>query len=183
LAAVHGVATVVDLDSVTTSLLEAVAKQFDVAFDLDLPPLRDLRSARYQCLAHVVDDNLKAGGTVIAIAPFSAEAADAARWRDWCRSLGAEKIDLCWLDVEPAEALRRVAQRQAARDQLKTVDGAGGDRTIDRAPVDRTALDLVIDVSNRSAGEVAAELAVHLGWKPLTEHQPTAAHSPDDTSP
>ena len=85
----------VDLDSVTTPLVEAFAAALGVVADLDAPQFRALRDARYACLAEVVADNLRAGRGVVAVAPFTTEAADAVAWRALGRTWGAARVVLC----------------------------------------------------------------------------------------
>ena len=104
LVAAGGGLCLVDLDSVTTPLVEAFAASLGTVADLDAPRFAALRDARYTCLGEVVADNLRAGRDVVAVAPFTSEAADAVAWRARGRAWGAARVVLCWLDVDPAEA-------------------------------------------------------------------------------
>jgi predicted kinase len=157
LVAAAGGLCVVDLDSVTTPLVEAFAASLGTVADLDAPRFAALRAARYACLGEVVADNLRAGRGVVAVAPFSSEAADAAAWRDQALTWGAARAVLVWLDVEPAEAAARAAARGLPRDVAKAArEGtAGGDGTASRV-VDRVGVDLVLDRSARPQDAAAA---------------------------
>ncbi|NHA69116.1 AAA family ATPase [Phycicoccus flavus] len=131
-------AALVDLDAVTTPLVEAVAGLLGVPPALGRPPLSDLRTARYACLAEVARDALAGGVDVVAVAPFTSEAADAGRWRRWASGLGASAVVLCWLDLPADAAATRASTRGLARDVVPgPAPGA--------ARVDRDGLDLVVD--------------------------------------
>ena len=116
LVAADGGLCLVDLDSVTTPLVEAFAASLDTVADLDSPRFAALRDARYRCLGEVAADNLRAGRAVVAVAPFTSEAADAVAWRVLGRTWGAARVVLCWLDLDPAEAAARAAARGLPRD-------------------------------------------------------------------
>ncbi len=149
LVAAAGGFGLVDLDSVTTPLVEAFAATLGAVADLDAPRFTGLREARYACLAEVVADNLRAGLAVVAVAPFSAEAADAVGWRERALTWGAHRVVLCWLDVDPDVAAARAAARGLPRDLAKTRraaggSAAGGDGTASSL-VDRAGIDVVLD--------------------------------------
>ena len=151
----------VDLDSVTTPLVEAFAASLGTVADLDAPQFAALRAARYACLGEVVADNLRAGRGVVAVAPFSSEATDAVAWRERALSWGATRTVLVWLDVDPGEAAARAAARGLPRDLAKAGRraGAGGDGTASTV-VDRTGVDLVLDGSAGAQDAAAAVVAV-----------------------
>lgn len=134
-------AALVDLDSVTTPLVEAVAAAAGEVADLDAPRWAALRDARYRCLAAVVGDVLRAGVDVVAVAPFTREAADAAVWGAWGSDLGASSVATCWLDLDPGVAAARARARGAERDLAK----AGAPSA--PALVDRAGIDLVVDAA------------------------------------
>lgn len=119
LLARRAAACLADLDSVTTPLVEALAARLGVPADLDAPDLVALRDARYHCLAAVVADNLAAGLDVVAVAPFTREAADGAAWRAWGSTLGARSVTTAWLDLDPGVAADRARARGLARDRAK----------------------------------------------------------------
>ncbi|HET6968814.1 MAG TPA: AAA family ATPase [Ornithinibacter sp.] len=156
LVAQAGEMTLVDLDSVTTALVEAFAAGLGVVADLDAPRFAALRDARYACLAAVAADNLRAGRDVVAVAPFTSEAADAVAWRERGKDWGAGEVVLCWLDVDADVTARRVAERALPRDLAKAErapatrgPGAAGAATASgptvRPTIDRAGLDIVAD--------------------------------------
>jgi predicted kinase len=151
----------VDLDSVTTPLVEAFAASLGTVADLDAPQFAALRAARYACLGEVVADNLRAGRGVVAVAPFSSEAADAVAWRADALARGAARAVLVWLDVDPGEAAARAAARGLPRDLAKAgrEGGVGGDGTASRL-VDRAGIDLVLDGSSDAQAAAAAVVAL-----------------------
>ncbi len=144
----------VDLDSVTTALVEAFAASLGAVADLDAPQFAALRDARYACLAEVAADNLRAGRGVVAVAPFTREAVDAVAWRERARTWGATRVVLCWLDVDPEEAAARTAARGLPRDLAKAGRAAGstragGDGTASTV-VDRDGIDVVSERGSTS---------------------------------
>lgn len=163
LVAGAGGCSLVDLDSVTTALVEAFAASLGAVADLDSPRFAALRDARYACLAAVVSDNLCAGRSVVAVAPFTTEAADAVAWRELGRAWGATRVVLCWLDLDPAIAAARAAARGLPRDVAKA--GRAGERSSSGGEhpaspvVDRDALDLVLDGAADPEESCAAVLA------------------------
>jgi len=137
-------AAVVDLDSVTTPLVEEVAAQLGVPVALDGPPLNRLRKARYECLAEVVRDAVTTGVDVVAVAPFTREAADAGAWRAWGTALGAASVTVCWLNLSPERARARAIARGLVRDAAASEDS----RTIAAGAVwDGPGIDLVLDAT------------------------------------
>ena len=163
LVAADGGLCLVDLDSVTTALVEAFAASLGTVADLDAPRFTALRDARYACLGSVVADNLRAGRSVVAVAPFTAEAADAVAWRALCRTWGATRVVLCWLDLDPAAAAARSAARGLPRDLAKSARAPGDVASRGRHPasdVDRAGLDLVLDGAADPRESCAAVLAV-----------------------
>lgn len=159
LVAAAGGLCLVDLDSVTTPLVEAFAASLGTVADLDAPRFAALRDARYACLASVVTDNLAAGRGVVAVAPFTREAADAVSWRALGRAWGAERVLLCWLDVDSAEAAARAAARGLPRDLAKAGRAAGGDGPASPV-VDRDGLDVVAGRGGTSREAAALVLSV-----------------------
>ncbi len=127
-------AALVDLDSVTTPLLEAFAASLGEPADLDSPRLAALRGARYACLAAVVADGVRAGVDVVAVAPFTAEAVGGS-WGGWGRAAGAASVTTCWLELAPSALAARVEARGLARDLAKAA-GAASAPVVDAAAVD-----------------------------------------------
>ena len=164
LVAAGGGLCLVDLDSVTTPLVEAFAASLGTVADLDSPRFAALRDARYRCLGEVAADNLRAGRAVVAVAPFTSEAADAVAWRALGRTWGAARVVLCWLDLDPSEAAARAAARGLPRDLAKAARAAGGPSAVGgRAPsrvVDRGRIDVVADGGHTSAETSVVILSV-----------------------
>jgi len=164
LVAAGGGLCLVDLDSVTTQLVEAFAASLGSVADLDSPRFAALREARYACLGEVVADNLRAGRSVVAVAPFTAEAADADAWRERALAWGAARVVLCWLDLDPTQAAARAAARGLPRDLAKAARAPGGASAVgERAAsgvVDRDRIDVVLDGSGDPGVSCAAVLSV-----------------------
>lgn len=148
-------AAIVDLDSVTTPLVEAVAAAAGEVADLDSPRYAALRNARYACLAAVVADCLAAGVDVVAVAPFTREAVEGS-WRDWGVASGARSVTTCWLDLDPDEALRRAGARGLPRDLAK--GGAPAPPVV----VDASVTDLVVAAGDLGPDGVVARVLA--GW-------------------
>lgn len=148
-------AAIVDLDSVTTPLVEAVAAASGEVADLDAPRYAALRDARYACLAAVVADCLAAGVDVVAVAPFTREAVDGT-WREWGMESGAPSVTTCWLDLDPDEAARRACARGLPRDLAK--GGAPAPATV----VDAASVDLLVEVGVDGPDAMAARVLA--GW-------------------
>jgi predicted kinase len=93
--------------------------------DLDDGRLAGLtRSARYEVLAALAVDNLGAGVPVVLVAPYTAERDDREAWARLARRLeaaGGAPL-LAWLSLDPHEILRRLRERDAARDRPKLAD-------------------------------------------------------------
>ncbi len=143
----------VDLDSVTTPLVEAFAASLGVEPDLDAPRFAALRDARYACLTAVLADCVAAGADVVAVAPFTREAADGEAWRAWGLALGAASVLTCWLEVDAGTAASRTRRRGLARDVAKSGPGAVRPHGVDLAGVD-----LVLDASVSDARDLAARV-------------------------
>ncbi|MBM6401031.1 AAA family ATPase [Phycicoccus sonneratiae] len=145
----------VDLDSVTTPLLEAVAAADGLPVDLDSPRFAALREARYACLAAVVADCVRSGVDVVAVAPFTREAADGS-WSAWGAAAGATSVTTCWLHV-PADLLAtRVRARGLARDLAK----AGA--PVPAATVAPASVDLLVDAAGAGPDDLVARVLA--GW-------------------
>jgi len=124
LLARHLGAALVDQDVATGPLLDVVRRLVGVD-DLDDARLAGLtRSARYEVLAAVAVDNLRAGVPVVLVAPYTSERNDPAAWSRLERRLAAAggAPVLAWLSLDPHEILRRLRERDAARDRPKLAD-------------------------------------------------------------
>ena len=119
-------AAVIGQDVATGPLVSVVQRLVGVD-DLSDPRLAALtREPRYQVVFDLAVDNLIAGTPVVLVAPFTAERSDPDRWsatRDRLVAAGGRPL-LVWLGLEPAEVLRRLRERGAARDAEKLADEA-----------------------------------------------------------
>jgi predicted kinase len=119
-------AALLDQDVATEPLVDVVRRLVDVD-DLDDPRLGGLtRAARYEVLAGLAVDNLSAGVPVVLVAPYTTERTDPQAWTELrSRLMAAGGVPLLtWLSLEPAEIVRRLRDRAAARDQAKLLDGS-----------------------------------------------------------
>ena len=106
-------AHLVDLDAVTADLVatEAARRPRDAEADV----LRDLRDARYVELVRQARE-LRERHVVVMAAPFTSEIGGLAEWASFVSALGGPAVDLVWIEISPAERLRRLRQRGATRD-------------------------------------------------------------------
>jgi predicted kinase len=65
------------------------------------------REACYETLVGLAVGNLRAGRSVVLVAPFSTERADSSAWATTTRRLEAEPT-LVWLHLPPDELVRRL---------------------------------------------------------------------------
>jgi predicted kinase len=117
-------AALVDQDTVTGPLVAVVADMVGV-HDLDDVRLAGpTRDARYETVAAVAEENLRAGIPVVLVAPFSRERRDLHAWEALDRRLraaGGAPL-LVWLHLEPTAVVGRLQARGAARDLAKLAD-------------------------------------------------------------
>jgi predicted kinase len=128
-------AAVLDLD-VATGPLTAVVAGLIGARDLADPRLAGLtREARYETLFALAEANLRAGLSVVLVAPFTAERS-AAGWDVVRRRLEpyAGRPVLVWLHLPAGELVHRLSSRGAARDADKVRDPAAFLGALDLGP-------------------------------------------------
>jgi predicted kinase len=117
-------AALVDQDTVTGPLVAVVADMVGVQ-DLDDVRLAGLtRDARYEAVAAVAEENLRAGTPVVLVAPFSRERRDLRAWEALDRRLRAAGGSplLVWLHLDPVAVVSRLQARGAPRDRAKLAD-------------------------------------------------------------
>jgi predicted kinase len=138
----HLGAAILDLDVATGPLMRVVSDLIGV-HDLDDPVLAGLtRDARYDTLLGLADANLRAGRSVVLVAPFSAERAQPSAWASTTRQLAADPA-MVWLHLPPGELIQRLTRRALARDENKIRDPASFLTGVDLEPpaVPHLALD------------------------------------------
>jgi predicted kinase len=117
-------AALVDQDTVTGPLVAVVADMVGVQ-DLDDVRLAGLtRDARYEAVAAVAEENLRAGTPVVLVAPFSRERRDLRAWETLdtrLRAAGGSPL-LVWLHLDPLAVVGRLQARGATRDRAKLAD-------------------------------------------------------------
>ncbi|MDQ2849007.1 MAG: ATP-binding protein [Actinomycetota bacterium] len=113
-------AALLDLDTLTNPLLALLAGTTGAGGDLDHPSLRGaVRDARYRCLADTAAQLVSAGCSAIAVAPFTAELAEAVAWQQFSGpglDQATRRVLIC-VHVDPAVARQRRGNRGLPRDQ------------------------------------------------------------------
>ena len=152
-------AAVIDLDDLgAPSTGSSVSTTSGRGAPGDPVPAEHTRDPRYATLFDVAQANLRAGRSVVLVAPFSAERRDLRRWREVAAGLesaGAQVL-LVWLDLPFDELAARLRRRGAGRDAAKIADpqaylaGLSG-----RAPV---GPHLALDASRPAAELLVATL-------------------------
>jgi predicted kinase len=118
-------AAVLDLD-VATGPLVAVVSDLIGATDLSDPRLAHLtRGPRYETLYALAEENLRAGISVILVAPFTIERSEDG-WTGVTARLGAYAAEplLVWLHLAPDQHIERLSRRNAVRDADKVANPA-----------------------------------------------------------
>lgn len=120
-------AALIDQDVATGALVEVIGSLIDV-HDLDDPRLAALtRTARYETIVNLAEDNLRSGVAVVLVAPFTTERRQLGAWQNLERRLStaAGVPTLLWLQLQPQEILTRMRARAALRDLDKLRDESG----------------------------------------------------------
>jgi predicted kinase len=115
-------ATLIDQDVATGQLLSVIESIVNVD-DIDDPQLAMLtRTARYESVTRLAEDNLRLGNTVLLVAPFTAERKNLPAWQELCHRLhraGGAAVAMVWLYLSREELLQRLRVRGADRDAAK----------------------------------------------------------------
>ncbi|MBA2770074.1 MAG: AAA family ATPase [Sporichthyaceae bacterium] len=120
----HLGAALLDLDTATAPLVAVLADLLGTADLDDRRLVAATRHARYETLVALAEDNLRAGMSVVLVAPFTAERRDAATWGEMTgrlRDAGGEPL-LVWLRLDTASVAARLRARRADRDRAKSAD-------------------------------------------------------------
>jgi predicted kinase len=111
-----------DLDTLTNPLFQYAGGEFLV--DVPSPGLNvraSINDIRYTCLFDTAQENLALGVNVILVAPFTSERVFPDAWARLTEYLAipGHRVHLAWLDTPPAEVVKRMQLRGAARDIKK----------------------------------------------------------------
>jgi predicted kinase len=152
-------AALLDLDVATGPLTNLVLELLG-AHDLTEPRAAQLtRAPRYETLLGLAEDTARAGTSTVLVGPFQAER-HAARWAAIAARLSrVADSRLVWLTVTPAELVRRLTARAAARDRLKLHDPGRYVADLDVHPP--TAPHLLLD-ANRPVQDLLRDVLQHL---------------------
>lgn len=126
----------IDLDTATAPLISVVSHLVGTD-DLDDPRLGgSVRVARYETVTAVAEDCLRAGTSVVLVAPFTRERQDPAVWCALAARLTAAGGEprLVWISLPAAVAEARLKARGAARDKTKAFDGSTYPAGLEVAP-------------------------------------------------
>ena len=131
----HLRAALVDQDTATAPLTAVVAELVGVDDLDDIRLAGPTRAARYETVAALAEDNLRAGTPVVLVAPFTAERRDSAAWDALggrLRAAGGSPL-LVWLRVDPAVVVQRLRVRGEPRDTAKLADVTAFTQALDVA--------------------------------------------------
>lgn len=109
-------AALVDLDSVTTPLLDALPSEALGGHWLTSPHAGAIRSGRYAALRATAADVLATAGRVVVVAPFTAELAGGDEWQALRDAFFPTEPVVVHVDGDPAVLASRRAVRGASRD-------------------------------------------------------------------
>jgi sugar-phosphatase len=109
-------APLVDLDSVTTPLLDALPHGLLGDHWLTSPHAAAIRAGRYAALRATAADALSTAGRVVVVAPFTAELAGGAEWQQLRAALAPAEPHVVHVDGDPAVLASRRSARGASRD-------------------------------------------------------------------
>ncbi|MCM3502784.1 HAD-IA family hydrolase [Microbacterium sp. P26] len=109
-------AALIDLDSVTTPLLDALPADALGGHWLTSPFATEIRAGRYAALRATAADVLSTAGRVVVVAPFSAELAGGDEWQALRDAFFPTEPVVVHVDGDPSVLASRRADRAAARD-------------------------------------------------------------------
>ena len=112
-------APLVDLDSVTTPLLDALPADVLGGHWLTSPHAAAVRAGRYAALRATAADALSTAGRVVVVAPFTAELAGGAEWHQLRDALAPAEPHVVHVDGDPAVLASRRSSRGASRDAYR----------------------------------------------------------------
>lgn len=109
-------AALVDLDSVTTPLLDALPADALGGHWLTSPFAAEIRAGRYAALRATAADVLSTAGRVVVVAPFTAELTGGDEWQALRDAFFPTEPVVVHVDGDPSVLAARRADRAAARD-------------------------------------------------------------------
>lgn len=109
-------APLIDLDSVTTPVLEALPENALDGHWLTSPHTARIRAGRYAALRATAADALSTSGRVVVVAPFTAELSGGAEWVALVEALAPAEPHVVHVDGDPGLLASRRLSRAAARD-------------------------------------------------------------------
>ncbi|MDR6692479.1 sugar-phosphatase [Microbacterium sp. 1154] len=109
-------APLVDLDSVTTPLLDTLPAEILGGHWLTSPHAPAIRAGRYAALRATAADALSTAGRVVVVAPFTAELTGGAEWEALVAALAPAEPHVVHVDGDPAVLASRRSLRGASRD-------------------------------------------------------------------
>lgn len=112
-------APLVDLDSVTTPLLDALPADVLGGHWLTSPHAAAIRAGRYAALRATAADALSTAGRVVVVAPFTAELAGGAEWQQLRDALAPAEPHVVHVDGDPVVLASRRSSRGASRDAYR----------------------------------------------------------------
>ncbi|WP_382306712.1 HAD-IA family hydrolase [Herbiconiux sp. UC225_62] len=150
-------AALLDLDTLTNPLLEGLGAELAGGAHWNDPALRRLvRPARYAALLAALADQVRAGGSAVLVAPFTAELLGGAEWEQLVEAAGSVPAVL-WLVASPELLAERRRLRSADRDAHVV------DPPADHAPaVPHLGVDASLPTAEQLA-DVLARLGVERG--------------------
>jgi sugar-phosphatase len=141
-------APLVDLDSVTTPLLDALPLDALGGHWLTSPHAGAVRDGRYAALRATAADALSTAGRVVVVAPFTAELSGGEEWRALVAALAPAEPHVVLVDGDPAVLASRRSARGAARDAHRP----------DTAPVAPRVAATTVDAELSTAQQLARVL-------------------------
>jgi mannitol-1-/sugar-/sorbitol-6-phosphatase len=126
---------VIDLDAVTTPLLEALPADVFGGHWLTSPHAAQIRAGRYAALCAVAADAVATAGGAVLVAPFTAELAGGDEWRMLREAVGPDILHVVHIEGDPALFAARRAERGEQRDAHRP-DGPAPVPAIEVVPVD-----------------------------------------------
>ena len=109
-------APLIDLDSVTTPLLDALPEGALDGHWLTSPHAPAIRAGRYAALRATAADALSTAGRVVVVAPFTTELTGGPEWDALREALTPSEPHVVHVDGDPAVLASRRSSRGAARD-------------------------------------------------------------------